>query len=130
MYEEHVKDLITNHPLLSLEVLSVFAVYEERDKTEGRGGCDLRYTVADRAVASKLAVGLGTMGTPGDIRSIECIVLRYKAGAVIVPLAEVRLLNRDEADAVARRALLKLTPAEAEALKLHFAREQNETSRK
>lgn len=62
---------ITPKKYLTGAVYTVFAVREENDKTEGRGGSSLVGYFHDRKDADTAAVGKGVFGNPGQVSQID-----------------------------------------------------------
>ena len=98
----------------TISAQTVFDVFEDHDKTEGRGAQTLRYTIDSQTHANVLAAGLGVMGTPGRIDKREVLTITLDGGAVYyVPLHSLRFASGVDARAIIRaRAMLKLTPEE------------------
>lgn len=113
-----------------LQLRTSFHVFEDHDKTEGRGGRSLRYVVDTRAEADELAVNLGVWDRPGDIQQVaevEIVMGRvpttsgYTGGKVVARFPLSALRESSDPASVARlaaQARAKLTPDEARALGL------------
>jgi hypothetical protein len=100
----------------TLRLSRSFKVYEDHDKTEGRGGQTLRYEVATRPDADALAVGLGVWGQPGRIDEATVITIDVAGRRFTVPANSVTDAVEDNKAALRAAVMLRLTPAERAAL--------------
>lgn len=98
----------------TLSTETVFKVYEEHDKNEGRGGRDVRYVVADEADARLLSRGLGVMGTDGSVEREDHVVLLLDGRRYSIAIHE--MTDERARGALLASALRKLTDDERRAL--------------
>lgn len=104
----------------TLRLETAFHVFEEHDKTEGKGGRSLKYIVSSRSEADKLAKGLGVWGGNGDVVEVKTVRIRPNDStqAACFDLSNLREPAKEDKARLAAAARAKLTIEEAEALGL------------
>lgn len=117
-WRDYAPKPIVGHPF-SATLYKAYGVYEQLDKTEGRGGerlLGLFHSEADAIVAAR---GRGVMGLPGDIRQVS--VLSKDGGItgfIFNPNDNVIEIQPPDLDMIKKNALSKLTAQEKRVLGL------------
>ena len=81
----------------SCKMIQYYQVYEENDKTEGRGGKALKHVSLDKNVAQKLSRNLGVWGGNGEVREIRILEIQFPNGeSALINDSELELISRDK----------------------------------
>lgn len=103
----------------TIKMGTTYHVFEDTDKTEGRGGQKLRFVVHDPNEAKALSKGLGPMGCDGRVEKVEGLIISTVNEAVFaVPFHYVVETAADRKAALRAQAIAKLSKEERDALGL------------
>jgi hypothetical protein len=91
MIEKHLNT--ETYTSCKCKMIRYYQIYEENDKTEGRGGKTLKYLSLDKDIARKLSRNLGVYGENGEVREARILELQFPNGSKI-------LMNESELEVV------------------------------
>ena len=78
-------------------MIQYYQVYEDNDKTEGRGGKTLKHVSLDKNIAQKLSRNLGVWGGNGEVREIRILEIQFSNGeSVLINDSELEVISRDK----------------------------------
>jgi hypothetical protein len=66
------------------KMIQYYQIYEENDKTEGRGGRTLKHISLNKDVARKLSRNLGRYGANGEVVEIKILRLQFPNGSTVL----------------------------------------------
>ncbi len=95
MIEKHLNT--KTYTSCSCRMIQYYQVYEENDKTEGRGGKTLKHVSLNKNIASKLSRNLGVWGGNGEVREIKILELQFPNGSrILMNDSELELISIDK----------------------------------
>lgn len=78
-------------------MIQYYQVYEENDKTEGRGGKTLKHVSLNKDVARKLSRNLGVYGANGEVREARFLEIQFPNGSkILMNDSDVERINADK----------------------------------
>lgn len=78
-------------------MIQYYQVYEENDKTEGRGGKTLKHVSLSKDIARKLSKNLGVWGGNGEVREVKILELQFLNGSkVLINDSELEVISIDK----------------------------------
>ena len=78
-------------------MIQYYQIYEENDKTEGRGGKTLKHVSLNKDVARKLSKNLGVYGGNGEVREARFLELQFPNGSrILMNDSDVERINADK----------------------------------
>jgi hypothetical protein len=86
MIEKHLN--IKTYTSCNCKMIQYYQVYEENDKTEGRGGKTLNHVSLNKDVARKLSRHLGLHGANGEVQEIKMMEVQFPNGSGILVISE------------------------------------------
>lgn len=101
-------------------VETIYAVFEDLDKEEGKGGRRLQFATSSRDVAATLAKGRGVYGQSGEIRAVQTLRLEpedLNAPPVFFPLNHSLALEDLRQARLRAEAVALLTKEQYDALR-------------
>jgi len=79
------------------KMIQYYQIYEENDKTEGRGGKTLKHVSLTKDVARKLSRNLGVCGANGEIREAKFIEIQFPNGSkILMNDSDLERINADK----------------------------------
>lgn len=82
MIEKHLNT--KTYTACNCKMIQYYQIYEENDKTEGRGGKTLKHVSLDKDIARKLSKNLGVWGGNGEVREVRLLEINFPNGSKVL----------------------------------------------
>lgn len=95
MIEKHLNT--ETYTSCKCKMIQYYQVYEETDKTEGKGGKTLKHVSLNKDVARKLSRNLGVYGANGEVREARFLELQFPNGSrILMNDSDLERINTDK----------------------------------
>lgn len=94
MIEKHLNT--ETYTSCKCKMIQYYQIYEETDKTEGKGGRTLKHVSLNKDVARKLSRNLGVYGANGEVQEIKMMEVQFPNGSrILVSDSELEVISID-----------------------------------